>query len=45
MNLLFIWIFLLHQIGCDKMEDEIVTEEKNLFFTSYGKFDYKIKEM
>ena len=28
MGLLFILIFLLYQIGCDKMEDEAKTEEE-----------------
>ena len=28
MGLLFILIFLLYQIGCDKIEDEILTEEE-----------------
>ena len=28
MGLLFISIFLLYQIGCDKIEDRVLTEEE-----------------
>ena len=31
MGLLFTLIFFLHQIGCDKMEDGIVTEQERYF--------------
>ena len=41
MSLLFILTFLLYQIGCDKIEDGILTEKKGTCF-SYGKVVYKI---
>ena len=44
MDLLIILIFLLYQIGCDNIEDEILTEKKGTW-ASYGKVVYKMKEM
>ena len=43
MGLLFILIFLLYQIGCDNIEDEILSEEGSC--ASYGKVVCKMKEM
>ena len=44
MDLLIILIFLFYQIGCDNIEDEILTEEER-YLRQLRKSFYKMKEM